>query len=76
MEYNFDELSVQKIVAWAQNTQFPQSVQLTNYEDIYNVNRYIVANVYDIQQHYPDPLYNAAITRLYRLKEYLETHPL
>lgn len=74
MEYNFDEQSVKDIITWAQSTQVPQSVKLTDYENIYDVPKFIVANIYDIQKHYPDPFYNASITRLYRLKEYLETH--
>jgi len=32
----------------------------------------VQANLSDIDAHYPDVFYNPAITRLYRLKEYME----
>ena len=42
--------------------------------DVYKrqVKRFVQANLSDIDAHYPDDFYNPAITRLYRLKEYME----
>lgn len=37
-----------------------------------NARIYVRANINDIKQHYPDTFYNAAIDRLYRLKEFVE----
>jgi hypothetical protein len=37
-----------------------------------DVKRFVQANLSDIDAHYPDDFYNPAITRLYRLKEYME----
>ncbi len=39
---------------------------------IVDVKRFVQANLSDIDAHYPDDFYNPAITRLYRLKEYME----
>ncbi|WP_321331433.1 DUF6965 family protein [uncultured Bacteroides sp.] len=72
MEYNFNEESVNALLTWAKNTEMPQAIKLTEHENILDVPKYILSNVYDINSHYPDPRYNAAITRLYRLKEYLK----
>ncbi|WP_321480622.1 DUF6965 family protein [uncultured Bacteroides sp.] len=72
MDYKFDEESIQSILEWAKNIQAPQTIQLSEYENIENLPQYIITNIYDIKQHYPDPLYNSAIIRLYRLKEFME----
>lgn len=71
-EYLYDEESVRALVEWARHTSFPKSVCLTEYENIFNVQQYVEANLYDIEDHYPDPFYHPSITRLYRLKEALE----
>ncbi len=57
---------------WAKSTSFPQSVTLSDAENIVDVKRFVQANLSDIDAHYPDDFYNPAITRLYRLKEYME----
>jgi len=60
------------LIAWAKSTSFPQSVTLSDAENIVDVKRFVQANLSDIDAHYPDDFYNPAITRLYRLKEYME----
>ena len=71
-EYKYDEESVKALTVWAKSTSFPQQVKLSEAEDIYDVERYVQANLSDIDAHYPDAFYNPAITRLYRLKECIE----
>lgn len=71
-EYKFDEDSVKTLIEWAKNTTFPQNVKLSDAEHIMDVERFVQANLSDIDAHYPDVFYNPAITRLYRLREYLE----
>ncbi|WP_273162106.1 DUF6965 family protein [Bacteroides fluxus] len=71
-EYKYDEESVKALIVWAKSTSFPQQVKLSEAEDIYDVERYVQANLSDIDAHYPDAFYNPAITRLYRLKECIE----
>ena len=60
------------LINWAKSTSFPQSVTLSDAENIVDVKRFVQANLSDIDAHYPDDFYNPAITRLYRLKEYME----
>ena len=60
------------LIDWAKSTSFPQSVTLSDAENIVDVKRFVQANLSDIDAHYPDDFYNPAITRLYRLKEYME----
>ena len=72
MEYKYDEESVNALMKWAENTQLPKELQLSEAENIVNLRQYVVANINDIKAHYPDEFYNPAITRLYRLKEKLE----
>ena len=45
---------------------------LSDAENIFDVKRYVRANLSDIAAHYPDEFYNPAITRLYRLKDKME----
>ena len=71
-EYKFDEDSVKALIDWAKSTSFPQSVTLSDAENIVDVKRFVQANLSDIDANYPDDFYNPAITRLYRLKEYME----
>ena len=71
-KYKFDEDSVKALINWAKSTSFPQSVTLSDAENIVDVKRFVQANLSDIDAHYPDDFYNPAITRLYRLKEYME----
>lgn len=70
--YAYDEASVQAIMQWAQSTQLPKEVILSESEHIHDTSLYVHANICDIKQHYPDAFYNAAINRLYRLKEFVE----
>lgn len=70
--YQYDEESVKAIVAWAKSAQLPKSLRLTESENIHDVKRFVQANLYDIEEHYPDPFYHPSITRLYRLKDALE----
>lgn len=71
-KYQYDEESVKALISWAENAQLPQEIVLSEAEHIIDAKAYIRANIFDIKQHYPDPFYNPAITRLYRLKEYIE----
>jgi len=71
-EYKFDEDSVKALIGWAKSTSFPQSIKLSDAENIVNVESFVQANLSDIDAHYHDEFYNPAITRLYRLKEYME----
>lgn len=72
MAYNYDEESVQTIIRWAETTQLPKEITLSEAEHIINTAMYVRANINDIKQHYPDAFYNPAIDRLYRLKEFVE----
>lgn len=72
MAYNYDEESVNAIIKWAENAQLPNEVVLSEAEHITDTSIYVRANINDIKQHYPDGFYNPAITRLYRLKEFVE----
>lgn len=71
-EYKFDEESVKSLIEWAKISSFPQELRMSEAENIINVKRFVEANLSDIDSHYPDAFYNAAITRLYRLKELME----
>lgn len=70
--YNYDEESVKALINWAETAQLPQEVTLSAAEHITDTSIYVRANINDIKQHYPDTFYNAAIDRLYRLKEFVE----
>ncbi|WP_307759438.1 hypothetical protein [uncultured Mediterranea sp.] len=70
-EYAYDEDSVRALTDWAEKASFPQEVSLNEAEHIFDVPRFVQANLNDIKAHYPDPFYNPAITRLYLLKEVL-----
>lgn len=72
MEFKYDEESVKAIIQWAETAQLPQEVVLSEAEYITDTSIYVRANINDIKQHYPDGFYNPAITRLYRLKEFVE----
>ena len=72
MAYNYEEESVKALINWAETAQLPQEVTLSEAEHITDTKIYVRANINDIKQHYPDQFYNAAINRLYRLKEFVE----
>ena len=71
-EYKYDEESVNALIKWVENAQLPKEVTLSEAEHITDTPIYVRANINDIKQHYPDAFYNAAINRLYRLKEFVE----
>jgi hypothetical protein len=71
-KYSYDEASVQAIVEWARTVQLPKEAALSESEHITDTSLYVHANICDINQHYPDPFYNPAIDRLYRLKDFVE----
>ncbi len=73
-EYKYDEDSVKALIEWTKNTSFPQNIKLSDAENIVDVQRFVQANMSDIDAHYPDEFYNPAIMRLYRLKEYIEAN--
>lgn len=72
MEYKYDEESVNALKEWASNAQLPKELQMSESEKIEDTERYVRANLNDIEEHYPDAFYNSPIRRLYRLKELLE----
>ena len=72
MAYNYEEEKVNALIEWAENAVLPQEVILSEAEHIIDTSIYVRANINDIKQHYPDGFYNPAITRLYRLKEFVE----
>lgn len=72
MEYQYDEESINALMKWAENGQFPNELRLGPAENIVNLKQYVQANLYDIRAHYPDEFYRPAINRLYRIKEMLE----
>lgn len=71
-KYAYDEESVKAIMEWAETTQLPQEVTLSASEHIIDTSLYVRASINDIKEHYPDAFYNPAITKLYRLKEFVE----
>ena len=71
-DYKYDEESVKTLIEWAKTTDFPQQLKMSVAENIFDVKRYVQANLSDIDAHYPDEFYNPSITRLYRLKDKLE----
>lgn len=72
MAYQYDEESVKALINWAENAQLPKEVILSEAERITDPKIYVQTNIYDIKEHYPDPFFNPAIDRLYRLKEFVE----
>lgn len=70
--YAYDEESVKAVVHWALTAPLPREVTLSGPEHITDTSVYVRANICDINRHYPDPSYNPAIDRLYRLKEFME----
>lgn len=72
MAYNYEEESVNALIKWVESAQLPKEVVLSEAEHITDTSIYVRANINDIKQHYPDAFYNAAINRLYRLKEFVE----
>ena len=71
-EYKYDEESVNALIEWTKTASFPEQVMLSETENIFDVKRYVQANLSDIAAHYPDEFYNPAITRLYQLKDKME----
>lgn len=71
-KYDYSEESVLTIIEWAKSAKLPKEVTLSDAEHIYDTAMYVSANINDIKAHYPDPFYNPAIDRLYRLKEKVE----
>ena len=71
-EYKYDEESVNALIEWTKTASFPEQVMLSEAENIFDVKRYVQANLSDIAAHYPHEFYNPAITRLYQLKHKME----
>ena len=66
--YRFDEESVRDIVRWALTAHLPKEI----YIDSEDVREYVKTSIREINLYYPNPLYNSAIIRLYRLKDFVE----
>lgn len=47
-EYKYDEESVNALVKWAETATFPEQVMLSDAENIFDVKRYVRANLSDI----------------------------
>lgn len=71
-EFDYSEDAVLAIMDWAKSAKLPKEVTLSEAEHIYDTAIFVNANINDIKAHYPDPFYNPAIDRLYRLKEIVE----
>lgn len=71
-KYDYSEDAVLAIMDWAKSANLPKEVTLSEAEHIYDTAIFVNANINDIKAHYPDPFYNPAINRLYRLKEIVE----
>lgn len=71
-KYDYSEDAVLDIMNWVQSAKLPKEVTLSEAEHIYDTAIFVNANINDIKAHYPDPFYNPAINRLYRLKEIVE----
>lgn len=71
-QYDYSEAAVKALIKWAQTTQMPKEVKLSKAEHIIDSEKFIRANIYDIEAHFPDSFYNPAIDRLYRLKQEIE----
>lgn len=71
-EFDYSEDAVLAIMDWAKSAKLPKEVTLSEAEHIYDTAIFVNANINDIKAHYPDPFYNPAIDRLYRLKEKVE----
>ena len=71
-EYKYDEESVNALIEWSKAASFPEQIQLNDAETIFDVKRYVQANLSDITDNYQDELYNNEITRKYRLKDKME----
>lgn len=71
-KYDYSEDAVLAIMDWAKSAKLPKEVTLSDAEHIYDTAIFVNANINDIKAHYPDPFYNPAINRLYRLKEIVE----
>ena len=50
-KYAYDEESVKAIIEWAQTTQLPKEVMLSEAEHIIDTSMYVNANICDIKQH-------------------------
>ena len=71
-KYDYSEDAVLALMDWAKSAKLPKEVTLSEAEHIYDTAIFVNANINDIKAHYPDPFYNPAIDRLYRLKEIVE----
>lgn len=71
-KYDYSEDAVLAIMDWAKSAKLPKEAMLSDAEHIYDTSMYVSANINDIKAHFPDPFYNPAIDRLYRLKEKVE----
>lgn len=70
--YDYSEQAIADLIEWFKDKTLPQEVYLDKATHVYDVRRFIDANVSDIQDHYPDPFFNASIDRLYKLKSIME----
>ena len=51
---NLMKIALKALIDWAKSTSFPQSVTLSDAENIVDVKRFVQANLSDIDAHYPD----------------------
>ncbi len=72
MKYDYSEESVKALIDWARSAKFLKELKLGGSEKIVDLPKYVQADIYTIEQHYPDLYYNPSIDRLYRIKEKLE----
>lgn len=70
--YDYSDEAVKALIDWFKDKTLPSEVFLDSATQIYDVQKFVEANVYDIRDHYPDPFFNPSITRLYQLKALME----
>lgn len=71
-QFDYSEPAVNALIEWAKSAKLPPQIELSKCENILDTEKFVQANLYDIKAHYPDPFYNPAIDRLYRLKAKIE----
>lgn len=71
-QFDYSEPAVNALLEWAKNAKLPQDITLSKSEHIIDTKKFVKSNIYDIKAHFPDPFYNPAIDRLYRLKAKIE----
>lgn len=70
--YDYSEEAVKALVDWFKDKTLPKEATLDVATQIFDVQKFVDANIFDINDHYPDPFFNPSIDRLYQLKAIME----